>query len=102
MTRYSFYRRVKMSHPSLLFFVNRIALLFWYQALSRMQTLGIQFAPQTLLSSECLAAPRPPCKHLTLTGFGWETALWHPLLGEPREQSKEFEPFPKSKNESRS
>jgi len=33
-----------------------------YQSLSKMQTLGIQFALQTFLSSEYLTTPRHPCQ----------------------------------------
>src|SRR5262249_52599709 len=97
MTRYSFYRRVKMSHPLLLFCADRIALFLEYQALRRIQTLGIQFALQILLSGEYLATPRLPRKHLTLTSFGCGDSSLVPILGEPREQSKEFAPFPNQK-----
>src|SRR5262249_48402541 len=92
MTRHSFYHRVKLSHPSLLFRVDCLSLLLRNQALSRIHTFGINFAPPSLLSSEYLSMPRLyPAKHSTLAGFvcGRPICL-APITGETREQSKEF------------
>jgi hypothetical protein len=61
-----------------------------------MQTLGLQFAVQILLPIEYHNTPRLPCQALTLASYGWGGVYLAPILGEPREQSKEFKPFPKS------
>jgi len=68
----------------------------WYQAVSGMRTLGLQFAVQILLLFEYRNTPWLPPRALTLASFGWGDVSLAPTLGEPREQSKEFKSFPKS------
>jgi len=87
----------KLSHLSLLLCVDRIALPFGINRLAKCKRsaswLHYKFFYQVNVSQrrDSLA------KRLTLTSFGSGNRSLGPVLGEPREQSNEFKPFPKSK-----
>src|SRR5262245_60369257 len=97
MTRYSLSRRIKLSHLSLLFCVDHIGLLLGINRLAKCKcsASNLLYKPFYLvnisLRRDYLA------KRLTLTRFGLGDVSLAPILGEPRELSKKYKPFPKSK-----
>jgi hypothetical protein len=97
MTRQSLSRRIKMSRLLLLLCVDHIALLLGINRLAKCKRSAPNLLDKTFyqanisLRRDCLA------KRLTLTSFGLGDGSLAPILGEPREQSKNFKPFPKSK-----
>ena len=90
------YRRVKLSHLSLLFCADCIALLPGIKHLAECKRLASNL-PHKFFSRSNIATRRDFLpERFILASFGWGGISLAPILGEPREQSKEFKPLPKS------
>jgi hypothetical protein len=90
------YRRVKLSHLSLLFCADCIALLLGIKHLAECKRLASNLLHKFFNQSKITTRRDPLPERLTLASFGWGDVSLAPKLGEPREQSKEFKPFSKS------
>jgi hypothetical protein len=90
------YRRVKLSRLSLLFCADCIALLLGIKHLAKCERLASNL-PYKFFSKSKITTRRDFLpERFTLESFGWGDVSLAPVLGEPREQSKEFKPLPKS------
>src|SRR5262249_53714523 len=90
------YRRVKLSHLSLLFCADCIALLLGIKHLAKCERLASNLPYKFFSRSNITTRHDSFPERLTLASFGWGGVSLAPILGESREQSKEFKPFPKS------
>jgi len=90
------YRRVKLSHLSLLFCADCIALLSGIKQLAECERLDSNLLYKFFSYSNIATRRDFLPERFTLAGFGWGDVSLAPTLGEPREQSKEFKSFPKS------
>ncbi len=97
MTRYSLSRRIKLSHLLLLFCVDHIALLLGINRLAKCKCSASNLLYKPFYQANISLRRDSLAKRLTLTSFGLGDGSLAPVLGEPREQSKNFKSFPKSK-----
>ena len=97
MTRYSLSRRINLSHLLLLFFVDYIALLLGINRLAKCKRSASNLLCHPFYQTNTSIHRDSLAKRLTLTRFGRGDGSLAPTLGEPREQSKYFKQFPKSK-----
>jgi hypothetical protein len=97
MTRHSLSRRIKLSHQLLLFCVHHIALLFGINRLAKCKRSVSNLLYKPFYQSNISLRRDSLAERLTLTSFGRGDGSLAPILGEPREQSKNFKQFPKSK-----
>ena len=95
MTRHSLSYRIKLSHLSLLFCVDHIAFLLGINRLAKCKRSVSNLLYKLFYQANISLRRDSLAKSLTLISLGRGDVSLAPILGEPREQSKKFKPFPK-------
>jgi hypothetical protein len=99
MTRYLLSRHIKLSHLLPLFCVDRIAILFGINRLAKCKRSASILLYKSFPQANITLRRDSLAKRLILASFGLGDGSLAPIPGEPREQSKKFKSFPKSKKQ---
>ena len=97
MTRHSLYRRIKMSRLLLLLCVDHITFLLGINRLAKCKRSASNLPYKLFYRANISLRRDSLARRFTLTSSGWGDVSLAPTLGEPRELSKNFKLFPKSK-----